>query len=311
MEEALPPTSKTPEPTRNAVQHSTNTEVTFLPVISSTAKSEESLGVESTQSAEDGFADTVLVVDESEGDEMNKPYESDRSTPQEMPEPSQPVLEPLTVEIPDNCVVENQEIDLLNVSFESSLTQIGESLHSSASGESNLTLLALSSQSVSQTEPENLISCEADLDANHFADVPRRKINSEGNGDESSTSSVDSFVRCENDPNNKSKRSSSVSDRTGDHMSTDEGETCTSSDIEIISRYVKTNLKRYRLYNLEVKRKIIGWFIFCETMFPSGNNNEEVVKMVLVPKLAASTTANGCGINYSIRLYVRYLANHV
>jgi hypothetical protein len=46
-------------------------------------------------------------------------------------------------------------------------------------------------------------------------------------------------------------------------------------------------------------------------MFPSCNNNEKVVKMPLVPKLAASRTVNGCGINYSIRLYVGYLANHL
>jgi hypothetical protein len=56
---------------------------------------------------------------------------------------------------------------------------------------------------------------------------------------------------------------------------------------------------------------MIGCFIFCETIFPSGNDIEKVVKMVLVPKLAASTTANGCGINYSIQLYMRHLANHM
>jgi hypothetical protein len=45
---------------------------------------------------------------------------------------------------------------------------------------------------------------------------------------------------------------------------------------------------------------MIGTFIFCETVCPSGDDIEKVVKMMLVPKLAASTTANGCGINYSI-----------
>jgi hypothetical protein len=52
------------------------------------------------------------------------------------------------------------------------------------------------------------------------------------------------------------------------------------------------------LYNLEVEEKLIGRFIFCETIFPSLNYIEKVVKMMLVPKLAASRTANGCGIKY-------------
>jgi hypothetical protein len=43
-------------------------------------------------------------------------------------------------------------------------------------------------------------------------------------------------------------------------------------------------------------------------MYPGGNNNEKVLKMKLVPKLAASRTANGCGINlYSIQLYMGYI----
>jgi hypothetical protein len=46
-------------------------------------------------------------------------------------------------------------------------------------------------------------------------------------------------------------------------------------------------------------------------MFPSGNNNEKGVKMMSIPNLTASRTANDCGINYSIRLYMGYLANHV
>jgi hypothetical protein len=49
------------------------------------------------------------------------------------------------------------------------------------------------------------------------------------------------------------------------------------------------------LYNLEVEEKIIGCFIFCETIYPSGNDIEKVVKMLLAPKLATSRTANGCG----------------
>jgi hypothetical protein len=56
---------------------------------------------------------------------------------------------------------------------------------------------------------------------------------------------------------------------------------------------------------------IIGRFIFCETIFPSGNDIEKAVKMPLVPKLAASRTANGCGINYSIQLYMRFVANEM
>jgi hypothetical protein len=47
-------------------------------------------------------------------------------------------------------------------------------------------------------------------------------------------------------------------------------------------------------------------------MFQSCNNYEKVVEVLLVPKLAASRTANCCGINGSIQLiYMRYLANHV
>jgi hypothetical protein len=65
------------------------------------------------------------------------------------------------------------------------------------------------------------------------------------------------------------------------------------------------------LYNLKVEKKGIAWFIFCEKMFPRCSNNEKVVKMLLVPKLAACRTANGCGINYAIQLYMQYLANHV
>jgi hypothetical protein len=39
--------------------------------------------------------------------------------------------------------------------------------------------------------------------------------------------------------------------------------------------------------------------VFVKQFFQlSGNDIEKVVKMLLVPKLAASTTVNGCGINY-------------
>jgi hypothetical protein len=56
---------------------------------------------------------------------------------------------------------------------------------------------------------------------------------------------------------------------------------------------------------------MIGWFIFREKIFLIGNNNEKVAKMLLVPKLAASITANSRAINYSIQLYMGHLANHL
>jgi hypothetical protein len=62
---------------------------------------------------------------------------------------------------------------------------------------------------------------------------------------------------------------------------------------------------------LKLKKKIIGWLIFREKIFLSGNNNEKVAKMLLVPKLAASRPANSRAINYSIQLCMGHLAKHL